>query len=98
MFEKLLTPKQVQYSCYNMYLNFFAQDRTLEKIEEVFSMPWFKRGNVLYYVRCACFMECAPKRKDYEVVDTAPINQPNVLPADTSPESGEKESLLKKTT
>ncbi len=73
------------------------QDRTLEKIEELFSMPWFKRGNVLYYLSCACFLKCLIKSKRHEVVEQAPINDPNILPADTSPESGEKESLLKKT-
>ena len=71
------------------------QDRTLEKIEELFSLPWYKRGNVLYYLRCACFLKCATKP---DMLETAPINEPNILHTDLAPDSGERESLLKKST
>jgi hypothetical protein len=71
-----------------------VQDRTLEKIEEIFSLPWYKRGNVFYYLRCACFL---PSANEPDTLKTAPINEPNILPTDLSTDSGERESLLKKT-
>ncbi len=35
----------------------------MEKVEEVFSKPWSERTNVLYYLRCACFLEFFSKKR-----------------------------------
>ena len=46
-----------------MPCDFFWQNLTLEKIEELFSQPWSRRVNVLYYLRCACFLELVSAAK-----------------------------------
>lgn len=33
------------------------QGLTLEKVEDLFSKPWRERLNVVYYLRCSCFLD-----------------------------------------
>lgn len=41
----------------------------MEAVEELFSKPWLERTNVLYYLRCACFVELLSRREGYEELD-----------------------------
>lgn len=49
-----------------------TKDQTLEKIEELFSKPWLERTNVVYYLRCACFLELLPRKKEEKTSKTYP--------------------------
>ena len=35
----------------------------MEKIEELFMRPWSERVNILYYLRCGCFLELFSRKK-----------------------------------
>ncbi len=44
-------------------------------MDEVLRQPWLKRTNVLYYLRCGCFLELfAKKRKRDEIIIDAGLD------------------------
>ena len=55
----------------------------LEDIEKLYSVPWKDRINVLYYLKCCCFVEpCRTKVTTAVYSDTAEIGLVNNIEED----------------
>ncbi len=47
---------------HEVFIN-ISQGLTLEEVDQLFSKPWLKRTNVVYYLRCGCFWDLIVKRR-----------------------------------